>query len=153
MAGLGLLWMLVYNGQSSSSLKWEFLGGSALYAAVATSETTTSASYADLATVGPAITLPLAMDCFVTHGCRIFPASNIEARMSYAIGATAAVDADSVINGTTVASFGGRSVSRVKRQNALTAATTLTAKYILSSSSSTNSFEARWMTVQPIRVG
>lgn len=56
----GVYWHLRYRSASASSYKWEYLGGAALQAEVSTIETTTSASYADLATVGPSVTLPLA---------------------------------------------------------------------------------------------
>src|SRR5712691_232551 len=52
----GMVWNLKYNSGSGSAYKWENTD-SPMFAAVATSETTTSNPYVDLATVGPSITV------------------------------------------------------------------------------------------------
>jgi len=58
-------WHLKYNNGTS---KWRFIGGLPLRAEVATNESTSSTSYADLATVGPSITVPLTGDYRVFFG-------------------------------------------------------------------------------------
>jgi len=58
----GIVWRLRYRSGSSSSYKWEFVGGSALSSQIMTSEGTSSSTVVDLATVGPVITIPLAGD-------------------------------------------------------------------------------------------
>jgi hypothetical protein len=56
-------WTFRYNAGSSSSFKWEFVGGAPVYAAVETAQTTgTTGGFVDLATVGPSFTLPRAGD-------------------------------------------------------------------------------------------
>jgi hypothetical protein len=55
-------WTFRYNAGSSSSFKWEFIGGTPAYAAVETAQTTASAVFVDLATVGPSFTVPRAGD-------------------------------------------------------------------------------------------
>ena len=56
-------WLCQYDSNISGSHKWRFLGGAPLYQRIPASgdagETTTSATYADLATVGPSVTLPV----------------------------------------------------------------------------------------------
>lgn len=54
----GFVWNFRYNAQSSSSYKWEFVGGPPLIAEVAASESTT-AGYVDLTTDGPSVDIPL----------------------------------------------------------------------------------------------
>ena len=46
-----------------------------MFAAIATDETTTSATYVDLATVGPSITVPRAGDYEVTFGATMYDAT------------------------------------------------------------------------------
>jgi hypothetical protein len=145
----GVLWHLRYNAASSSAYKWEVVGSTALLSEVATAEAVSSATYVNLATVGPTVTLPLAGDYVIEHGTEFDTStSNIFAAQSYAIGATAAVDADFV---ELQASTGGTRVfgSRRQRRNAL-AATTLQAKYRTSGSVT---FSKRWLNATPVRVG
>lgn len=61
--GSGVKWHFVYNANSVSTYKWEFLGGPPLKAEVLTAEQIGSASvWANLATDGPAISAPRAGD-------------------------------------------------------------------------------------------
>jgi len=61
MADVGAVWRLRYRSAATGSYKWEFVGGSALYNAVDTSQSLTAGSgYQNLATVGPIITAPVA---------------------------------------------------------------------------------------------
>jgi hypothetical protein len=55
-------WRFRYNAGSSSAYKWEFVGGSPIWISVETSESTTSGTFVDLATVGPQFTLLRAGD-------------------------------------------------------------------------------------------
>jgi hypothetical protein len=145
----GVLWHLRYNAASSSAYKWEVVGSTALLSEVATAEAVSSATYVNLATVGPTVTLPLAGDYVIEHGTEFDTStSNIFAAQSYAIGATAAVDADFV---ELQASTGGTRVfgSRRQRRNAL-AATALQTKYRTSGSVT---FSKRWLSATPVRVG
>lgn len=67
----GVDWHLKYNNSEPTN-KWRFIGGSALRAEILTDEATTSTSYADLATVGPSITIPLSGDYRIVFGCRSY---------------------------------------------------------------------------------
>jgi hypothetical protein len=143
-------WLLQYD---SATGKWEFNGGAPLYEEVAASASTASLTYAALAgSAGPAIALPLAGDYMVSQGAQIYDATaTAQVFMSYDIGGTGAVDADAVRH---IEGSGGNTnleaLSRMRRKAALTAVT-LTSKYRVTAG--TGSFENRWMSVLPIRVG
>lgn len=152
MATDGLVWHLRYRAASASSYKWEFLGGSSLFSAVTTDQSTTSTTYTDLTTAGPSVTLPLAGDYDVTHGFRGYNNTNGSwIVMSYAIGGTAAADADyAMVYMFTAAVGGAYRVERTIRKTGLTAVT-LTAKYKVSGG--TGYAEYRQLEARPIRVG
>ena len=144
-AAAGVVWHLKYD---AATARWRYLGGPPLFAEIATSESSTSGTYAALATAGPSIVLPLAGDYDVEIGCRVLSTTNAaEAHMSYDIGATAASDADHVMqrqpDGVNSAVFTG---SRKRRKTGL-AAVTLTAKY-----RGTSTFANRWMSATPVRL-
>jgi hypothetical protein len=142
-------WRLQYNAASSSSSKWECIGGTPLFAEVTTQETTTSTSYANLTTSGPTVTLPLAGDYMVEVGADMGWTSSTQHSMSYAIGATAASDNDraKVAN---VANVAGPAMRR-RQKTGLAASAALTAKYKVNGG--TGSFENRTIEAMPIRVG
>lgn len=152
MATDGAVWMLRYRS-GGGTYKWEFVGGTPLYAEVTTAETTGSGSYVALGTAGPIVTLPLAGDYDVEIGMAATPntANGSTAVMSYDIGGTGAVDVDaySVQNPNT--GIGAIiSGSRSRRKTGLTAVA-LTSKYKVGNGA--NTFSGRWMKVTPIRVG
>ena len=70
-AAAGIYWMFRYNAGSVSTFKWEFLGGAPLMDEVAAIQSTASAVYADLGTVGPQVTLPRAGDYVESFGCKM----------------------------------------------------------------------------------
>jgi hypothetical protein len=156
-----IIWHLRYN---STSGYWEFLGGPALYAEVTTSESTTSTAYADLATVGPNLTVPLDGDYQVTVSAYMSGSSfqgNTTNYMSFAVGGTAATDADSAVQltrsydgGSDAQNVSGTPV-RTSRKTSVSGGTTITAKYKLSpnfGSAHSASFERRWMEITPVRI-
>jgi len=151
----GIVWRLRYNAGSSSAYKWEFVGGSPLFAEVATEETTASTTYVALATAGPTLTLPRAGDYDVEIGCRLYSSvNNTGALMGYDIGATGAVDADAVSYYAAATLGGGATATgnyaRARRKTGLTAVA-LTAKY-RATSAITVAIGSRWMRVTPVRV-
>jgi hypothetical protein len=149
-AAAGVVWQFRYRANSGSSYPWEFIGGGSLFAHVAANQTTASGVYADLATAGPDITLPLAGEYDVEIGCG---ASNNtlaqESFMSYAIGATPAADADLCKWYAPDASNKRVSIMSMRRKTI--APVLLRAKYRVGGG--TGSFEDRWMRVSPLRVG
>lgn len=157
MATDGVVWLLRYRAGSASAYKWEYIGGTPLWAGVATGVATTSGTYADLAaSTGPDITLPLAGDYSIRHGFTGFGAASTAtdiAGMSYAIGATAAVDADAAMASRVNVTTNPRmTVSREQPKLAFAASTLLRAKY-RSSGAQSYTFQDRWISVTPVRVG
>jgi hypothetical protein len=71
--------------------------------------------------------------------------------MSYAIGGTAAADADAVRKQQVGAGYYGEPTSRMRRKTGLAAGTLLRAKYKVGNVSA--AFENRWMRVRPVRIG
>jgi hypothetical protein len=149
----GIVWHLRYRAASASAYKWEVLGGAALADEVMPAESTTSAAYTNLTTVGPQVTVPLAGDYDVTIGANIATpvTAGTNSSMSYAIGATAAVDVDRLRTSAPTANNTWNVGSRTRRKTGLAAATALVAKY--KADAPTGYFEARVMAVLPVRVG
>lgn len=142
----GVVWHLKY---STTSGKWHFIGGASLFDNINTTETRTNAAYGTLTTSGPNVNLPLAGDYHVEIGCEINgTAATWLGKMSYQIGATAAADADRVIEYDSGA-YGGASVQRAIRKAGL-GAVQLSARY--ATDGATVSFRNRWMRVTPIQV-
>lgn len=145
----GVLWHLEYES-GETTFKWRFIGGPAMFSEVTTSETTLSTTFAALTTAGPSVALPRAGDYDVMIGfCSDTNAVTAGVgRMSYDIGGTGAVDADSAR-----AQFQGgslpHSVARPRRKAGLTTVT-LTSKYRVTAG--TQGFADRWMNVRPVRI-
>jgi hypothetical protein len=145
-------WRFRWNAGSSNTDKWEFIGGSPVTVEVATSEATGSATYTALTTAGPSFALPRAGVYQIDEGFTAsFSANSTVATMSFDIGGTGAVDADSV-SVTTGSGAGTNQVftaSRSMRKSGLTAVT-LTSKY--KAAVGTATFSKRWLRVIPVRV-
>lgn len=159
-AAAGIYWELIYT-KESSEYPWNVIGGPPLFAEVVTNQGITSSTYGNLATVGPEITLPLKGDYMVAIGAGIYDSGpvNTDATMSYAIGASAAADADSIDTNSfslpsNVSAVIPGGLSRVRKKTGL-GAVALVAKYKSSanSGSATATFYNRWMRVDPLRVG
>lgn len=89
-------WLMMWSAAAS---KWIFLGGSKLFAAVDTSENTTSSSYTDLATVGPSITVPYAGVYELSYGAVISSANGGSPGVSYyspKLGSSTPLDTDAL---------------------------------------------------------
>jgi hypothetical protein len=141
----GVAWQFIYNSDSSSAYKWEFIGGAPLISEVAASETTVSTTYAGLTTAGPSVAVPRAGDYDVFVGCAM---SVLGCSMSYDIGGTAAVDADRAQT-PAIGSLQIVDVNHERRKTGLTAVTLL-AKYKTQSGNAI--FANRYMKVRPVRV-
>lgn len=142
----GVYWNFKWRNASSY---WAFVGGPPLFNTVETSgESTSSTTYAALATAGPSIAVPFAGDYDVEIGAAIDPASGNIAYMSYDIGGTGAVDADQIIATNPGGTAWYWSVGRIRRKT-LTAVT-LTAKYKVDTASTAN-FGKRWMALTPVK--
>jgi hypothetical protein len=139
----GVVWNLVYTNENGQ-MPWNVIGGPPLYSEVAASQQTNSTAYTDLPTVGPALTLPLQGDYDIEIGALMAGGSGAPFT-SYAIGATPAVDADSIT--------GGGQPFRAKRKTTLAAGEQVVAKYRVNTAFAAGIFSNRWMRITPIRVG
>jgi len=153
-------WRFRYTASITDAYKWVCVYGSPLYNEVTTLETSNSATYAALTTAGPSVTPPRAGIYVVEHGftanTNVADAHNIGATMSYDIGATGAVDADSCSGVPDVPGAGGPnqvSCMRRREKTLTSASTALVAKYRQASTSGqTGRFSQRWISVTPVRV-
>lgn len=148
----GIMWTFRYRAASSSSYKWEFIGGSPLADEVTTQHGTTSTTYTTLTSAGPSITVPLAGDYDVTITFAGTAGASNVCYMSYDIGATGAVDADAAYLQETTGG-GGDTTIRGRRKTFTSASTALVSKYKSTSSGATAVFRDRRMIVAPVRVG
>jgi hypothetical protein len=110
-----------------------------------------SATYGDLATVGPTVVIPRAGYYNVGLGCESYSGNAGEnGIMSYSIGATAAVDADGMVGlNFNVVNYLSR---RVGLKLFATGGISLVAKYRCNNGASTNFYAKRHLSVIPVRV-
>lgn len=141
----GYVWHLKYRAKSASAYKWEFLGGTPLYASVETGEASASTVYVDLATVGPSIAIPREGDYLYDWGCFAVPDT---------AGASAFMSPNSSDASVTQVTAGagntGVSAGRSLRFTAVTVGTK-TMKYRVTSGN--GSWYYRWFKATPIRIG
>lgn len=145
----GVYWHLQYDG--FGTYPWKFIGGSPLFSFVATSESRSTASYGDLTTSGPSVSLPVPGDYMISHGCGMATANvtQVGAAMSYQIGASAATEAEAVSSQVVSPGF-NYSLSKTMRKTGLSAVTLL-AKYN-SKNGVAVSFSDRFLSATPVRV-
>lgn len=160
-AANGVLWHLKYNAGSASAYKWEYVGGTPLHHAIDTDETTGSTTYADLATVGPTLTVSHSGEYLVRYQARPHfnggwtGSGNQIAYASISIAGVAAVDADA-LGGVTIDttgeydSFAGGFVREMKRTLAATNVAIM--KYRCNGSNGNPAFKWRLLEIMPIRI-
>lgn len=155
-AANGIKWHLRYNAGSSSAYKWECLGSSALRGTdVVTGEAMTGAAstWQDLATVGPAVTLPVGGDFEVRYGATPFATpggSSFNWFAGVAVGAAAPIRA-ALMDGPASAQTVGLSLSDNERLTGVASGTVLKLRYQYIGAVPT--WGNRWLEVVPIRVG
>lgn len=145
-------WQFVYNGSSSSSYKWECIGGPPFVAVVQTDESTTSGTLANLTTAGPELaSTPYAGDWQISWGasqtndsttwcapCNGAGTSNIAASGAMAVTLT-----------PTATSWAGAEAH--DNIVSLAAAANIRIKYV--AGAGTSHFVNRWMSLLPLRFG
>jgi len=149
----GVIWRLRYRAASASAYKWEFVGGSPLYALRTPPGNVTSGTYTDLTEAAnqPTLTLPLAGDYDVQIGMDAGnTAVDQEVFMSYTIGGSGASDNDVCKFFGPTASGKRIGVSSRRRKTGL-GAVVLTAKYRVGAG--TGVVENRYIQATPVRVG
>lgn len=120
---------------------------------VLTSQTVTSTSYVDLATVGPTVTMRTGTSVLITVGAWLIANAGTSAHMSFAIsGATtlAANDDNSLMysNESTTTNFGSRTSRQVLVTGLTAGVNTFTSKYRVSGG--TGTIALRHISVQPL---
>jgi hypothetical protein len=153
MTTAGVLWHLRYRAAAIGAYKWEFVGGAALGQDIDANEGTASTVYVALPTAGPQVTVPLAGVYDIEIGARHANTTSDQiGYMSYAVGAVAANDTDS-IKYVRLTSSGAVFVSssRTRRKTVTAAGSLIAARY--RADAGTAQFIERWMRVTPINVG
>jgi hypothetical protein len=147
-AASGTVWHLRYR---TASLRWEFLGGPALFSEVVPREGTASTAFVDLATVGPQITLPAPGDYDITVECLLTPNPTADAFglacVQYGAVASAGdgVAAQNPANGNMSVS-----VAHTVRRSRGTAGEVI--KMVYRTTVGTAIFERRALTIRPVRL-
>lgn len=148
---LGIYWRFRFRN-AGLTYPWEFVGGSAAYAEIATAENTASATYVDLTTPGPSIVVPRAGDYLLKYGCdaRKPAVASQSACMAPKLGAAATADAERVFLLTTGAGQDMAGIARAIRRT-LAAGDTIKAQY-RADGGGASTFVSRWLEVTPVRV-
>lgn len=149
------MWRFRYVA-AASTYKWYFQGGAPFCAIVATAENRSNLAFGDLTTVGPDFTTPYAGDYIVSCGCQ-FSQANTSKRssMSYALGATAASDVWALqSSGLGFTDMGnGAALERTYKHLAVAAAALIRAKYRSGDGNEQSTFQSRFLSVLPVRIG
>lgn len=149
----GVMWTLRYRAASSSSYKWEFVGGSNLSSSVAASANRTNTAYGSLT---PSVTLPLAGDYEVSFGAGLSnpnngqvsylapdtgtPANDDNAASAYTYNATSSYRDDNTFQVARTVVLTGRSASA-------------TLQLYYRATGGTVAADRRWISATPVRVG
>lgn len=150
----GVVWHLRYRAlkpdgsANGSAFKWEYVGGAALGADVPTNQVIGATAFADLATVGPQVTVPLAGDYDVDIAAALAAtAVGVYVYAAVKRGGAVTLEADGMVTGAGYAV----SVARTMRMTGLAAADVLKLQYHVNTQSGTA--ESRSLRVRPVRVG
>ena len=144
------IWRFRYNAGSVSAFKWEFTGGSPKSVEVQTSETTTSAAYVDLATVGPTFTIPNAGEYVASFGANgVLAVSAANLFVALKLGAAATADTESASAGTNNSGNALTLFTAVRRTAAAADVWKLQYK---TTAANANAFSRRELHILPVRV-
>jgi hypothetical protein len=147
----GVRWQFVYDTTDGTTYPWLFIGGSAMSSSVATDQSTASTSFADLATTGPDVTLPLAGDYKIEIAAAMYSSIGGEYTLaSYDVGGTAAGD-DWSANHWSTTNVISHPAYMSYNWTGLSASTLVRAKY--RTPSGTANFRNRRLSATPVRVG
>jgi hypothetical protein len=148
-----IVWHLRYRANLNSFYKWECVGGNGLMHEIQPQETTSSTTYADLATVGPTIVVPLAGDFRVGFGCKAGGSVATAVQfMSLKIATAATADIDGLPLQPPGANYvaAGQS-ARTRDINLVSRFNTVKCQY--KTNTGLADFQNRWMEIRPIRCG
>jgi hypothetical protein len=144
----GVVWHLRYRAGSASAYKWECVGGSPLHARVDTQVTLSNQTWA-LLSGGPSIVWPLSGDYMVRFGATVESAAQ---NRTYVSMNTTDADSASAAQGSPAGQSQGASVEREVRFPGQVAAATM-AMYSRNAIAAASTFEKRWVSAMPVRVG
>ena len=154
-AGDGITWRFRYNAGSTSSYKWEFVGGPPLRDENNTG--TNDATGAYIATNAPSVTCPLAGEYYVGFGGRLYaqnPAGGQCLLGVHVAGVFNSVYIDSWQGSAgTVTTLHATHHSRFFGLGAVTAGQAISIRMRSGSNAYTATSEFRWVQATPIRVG
>jgi hypothetical protein len=132
--------VLTADSTTATGIKWAAAASGVpanTEATVATSQGTTSASYTDLATSGPAVTVTTGIKALVIVTCDLTTYSNYQGWMSYAVsGATTTSASDTVSLSSRVNASATTRASAASVATLTAGSNTFTAKYRVDSGSS-----------------
>lgn len=154
----GVIWHLRYRSGSSSSYKWEFVGGPPMFSQdlPATSRSGSATSNTWLGTTSdPAVTVPLAGDYEVFHSARLSVSSGAATLyIGVKIGASEATN-PGLLTSSSYESVGSATQTPMAHGviTAVAASTTLTQRYLEVGGSVTLYRDVARMRVTPVRVG
>ena len=159
MSSVGATWHLrarsVYSG-GNASYPWEYVGGTATGQQITNTETTSSGTFAAMATAGPSVTVPLAGDYEVTQGAAMGNSGSTSGTvMSFDIGGTGAADSNGVVGGYApfyTSDILAGNFTRTQPLTGLAASTALVSKYRCNNGGAFKAY-FRFLYVRPIRVG
>lgn len=150
-------WRFRYLAAKATN-KWLFIGGAPVTGEVATFQTTNSTAYADMATVGPSVTVPVAGAYLIRHTVGHCKANNavqagLQRFATVKLGAAAAADTEAGVCGDDNATTGGYySLAWMGVRN-LAAGDVVKMMYRYSAVVGLAEFGRRALTVEPLAVG
>jgi hypothetical protein len=148
-------WRFRYNAGSTSSYKWEFIGGVAASSEIAAGQAFSSSTYIDVATVGPQLTLPRAGDYICEFGCTVQQGQAAATAVYVALkrGAAATSDNDSAALDLAATSIVPNLATfmRALRANGAAATDVYKLQYRNSAGGAVTASN-RWLTIVPVRV-
>lgn len=145
----GVIWNLRYRAASSSSYKWEFIGGSPLYSQGGGFSSITSTSYVNFGT-NSSLTIPLAGDYNIRVEGQIQNQGGYVTFLGYTIGATAPSDYEGLVQYAN-ASVTETTGSKETKKTVATANSTVTTQARVNAGTGYVGFTRLFAT--PIRVG
>lgn len=149
----GIVWRFKYNSGSSSSHKWEFVGGSPMSASVATLESTTSTTYTDLSTTGPSVVVPLAGEYDIWESAQASDSVDQQsASVAAKLGTASTADTEYAVGTASNGQTDGQGFALARRLPARTLAASATVKLQYKCSAGTGYFKNREIAVTPRRV-
>jgi hypothetical protein len=150
----GIVWNLKYK---SSVSKWLFIGGSSLSNRVDTNETkAVAAGYADITTVGPSVTVPLAGDYLVEWGMdAVIPANyaaNTFASVELSVGGVLDVNTGLSYGPGPAGGVGNSAQANLAGARKMTFTAAQVVKMQYNSTTTACNFRWRWLKITPIQV-